>query len=207
MITDLKQQVSDNAISAGVPVDIALKLVDIESGWNTTAVSNKGAYGLFQLMPKTAKQLGVNPYVISENIKGGLEYLRQMYDNKGNWYDALVAYNAGPNATTKGINQGKIYADKFGNALNSGNSDITNQDKPLDVNKKTDIPNKDIKNSESSNKTIKSIETNSFVKNIMDFYGIPEITLYDAILFIIVLILLWFSISNLFQQNELSIIK
>jgi soluble lytic murein transglycosylase-like protein len=82
----------------GVPEDLFLRLVQQESGWNPTAVSVKGATGLAQLMPETAKRLGVDIAVAEENLEGGARYLRMMYDRFGTWELALAAYNAGPGA-------------------------------------------------------------------------------------------------------------
>ncbi len=82
----------------GVPEDMFLRLVQQESGWNAGAVSNKGATGLAQLMPGTARRLGVDPTDPGQNLEGGARYLRQMYDKFGSWRLALAAYNAGPGA-------------------------------------------------------------------------------------------------------------
>lgn len=85
----------------GVPEDLFLRLVQQESGWNSQAVSNKGATGLAQLMPATADRLGVNEADPHENLEGGARYLRMMYDRFGDWKLALAAYNAGPEAVEK----------------------------------------------------------------------------------------------------------
>ena len=85
----------------GVPEDLFLRLVQQESGWNPVAVSVKGATGLAQLMPETAKHLGVDINVAEENLEGGARYLRMMYDKFGTWELALAAYNAGPAAVEK----------------------------------------------------------------------------------------------------------
>jgi soluble lytic murein transglycosylase-like protein len=82
----------------GVPEDLFLRLVQQESGWNPVAVSVKGATGLAQLMPETAKHLGVDINDAEENLDGGARYLRMMYDKFGTWELALAAYNAGPAA-------------------------------------------------------------------------------------------------------------
>lgn len=82
----------------GVPVDLFLRLVQQESGWNPVAVSGKGATGLAQLMPETAERLGVDIADAEENLDGGARYLRMMYDKFGTWKLALAAYNAGPGA-------------------------------------------------------------------------------------------------------------
>ncbi|MFZ1337590.1 MAG: lytic transglycosylase domain-containing protein [Paracoccaceae bacterium] len=85
----------------GVPEDLFLRLVQQESGWNPGAVSNKGATGLAQLMPGTARKLGVDIADPAQNLDGGARYLRMMYDKFGSWKLALAAYNAGPGAVEK----------------------------------------------------------------------------------------------------------
>ncbi|ADO42232.1 lytic transglycosylase domain-containing protein [Ketogulonicigenium vulgare] len=79
-----------------IPEDLFLRLVQRESGWNEAAVSVKGALGLAQLMPDTARLLGVDPLNPQQNLDGGARYLRRQYDKFGNWQLALAAYNAGP---------------------------------------------------------------------------------------------------------------
>lgn len=72
-------------------------LVWQESRWRTNAVSSAGARGLTQLMPGTARQLGVNPHDPDANLEGGARYLRQQLDAFGGDLEkALAAYNAGP---------------------------------------------------------------------------------------------------------------
>jgi soluble lytic murein transglycosylase-like protein len=85
----------------GVPEDLFLRLIQQESGWNSRAKSHKGALGLAQLMPATARQLRVNPRIPRENLEGGARYLRQQYDRFKSWRLALAAYNAGPHAVIK----------------------------------------------------------------------------------------------------------
>lgn len=81
-----------------IPEDLFLRLVQQESGWNPNARSHKGALGLAQLMPQTARFLGVDPHDASQNLEGGARYLRMQYNKFGNWRLALAAYNAGPGA-------------------------------------------------------------------------------------------------------------
>lgn len=85
----------------GVPEDLFLKLVQQESGFNPKAVSSKGALGLAQLMPDTARILRVDPLDPYQNLDGGARYLMQQYRAFGNWRLALAAYNAGPGAVQK----------------------------------------------------------------------------------------------------------
>lgn len=84
-----------------VPEDLFLRLVHQESGFSRAAVSTKGAIGLAQLMPETARYLGVNPSNPSENLEGGARYLREQYQRFGDWRLALAAYNAGPEAVAQ----------------------------------------------------------------------------------------------------------
>ncbi len=89
------------AAKYAIPQDLFLRLIEQESGWNPRAVSHKGAIGLTQLMPDTARILGVDPYDPDQNIDGGARYLAQQYQTFRNWRLALAAYNAGPGAVQK----------------------------------------------------------------------------------------------------------
>ncbi len=72
-------------------------LVWQESRWRERAVSHKGAIGLTQLMPGTARDMGVDPHDAMANLEGGARYLRIQLDRfDGNIVKALAAYNAGP---------------------------------------------------------------------------------------------------------------
>ena len=78
-------------------------VIKVESDYQPRVVSKKGAQGLMQLIPETARDLNVsNPFDPYENIRGGSEYLRKMLDLFNNDVElALAAYNSGPNAVKR----------------------------------------------------------------------------------------------------------
>ncbi|WP_375261330.1 lytic transglycosylase domain-containing protein [Palleronia sp.] len=82
----------------GIPEALFLNLVQRESAWDPAVVSHKGAIGLAQLMPDTARQMGVDPYDPTQNLEGGARYLAIQYRAFKDWRLALAAYNAGPGA-------------------------------------------------------------------------------------------------------------
>jgi len=87
----------------GVRTDLVRAVVQVESGFNAGARSPKGAMGLMQLMPATAREYGVtNGFDPAQNIRAGVAYLRQLLDRYQNNEElALAAYNAGPGAVDK----------------------------------------------------------------------------------------------------------
>ncbi|MGB5106863.1 MAG: transglycosylase SLT domain-containing protein [Candidatus Zixiibacteriota bacterium] len=85
-----------------IPEELLRAVIMQESAGDTNATSHKGAAGLMQLMPDTARSVGVqNPYDARENIMGGARYLRQMLNRFGDIETALAAYNAGPGNVEK----------------------------------------------------------------------------------------------------------
>jgi soluble lytic murein transglycosylase-like protein len=95
--------IEENAQAHGVNPHLVLAVIQQESGFNPKARSHKGAMGLMQLMPATAEELGVSdPYNPSENIRGGVAYLKGLLVKfQQNVELALAAYNAGPTAVTR----------------------------------------------------------------------------------------------------------
>lgn len=87
------------SVEYGVDSRLVAALISAESGGNQSAVSPAGAIGVGQLMPETAKELGVNPYDKLQNIEGTIKYLAQMLQRfGGDVSKALAAYNAGAGA-------------------------------------------------------------------------------------------------------------
>jgi soluble lytic murein transglycosylase-like protein len=96
------------ALSAAVEPNLLRAVIVVESGFNSRAVSKRGAVGLMQLMPATATRFGVsNPYDPKQNVHGGARYLKFLIDRFGQDIRlALAAYNAGEEAVDR--NGGRI---------------------------------------------------------------------------------------------------
>ena len=95
--------IKEVAAQYGVPADLVAAVIEAESEFNPRAVSRKGARGLMQLMPKTAKTLGVaDPFDPRANIEAGVKHLRALMDRFDNNLPlVLAAYNAGEVAVIK----------------------------------------------------------------------------------------------------------
>ena len=93
---DYRQAARDAARKYGIDPDMFLRLIQQESSFRPDVVSPKGAIGLGQLMPATAKELGVDPTDPMQNLEGAAKYLSQQLKRFGSPELALAAYNAGP---------------------------------------------------------------------------------------------------------------
>jgi len=95
--------IEENSRLNNVRPSLVKAVVQVESAFNPRAYSPKGAMGLMQLMPATAREFGVrHPFDPEENVRGGVAYLRQLLDRYDNNEQlALAAYNAGPGAVDK----------------------------------------------------------------------------------------------------------
>ena len=100
-VNSVKATIVKHAIEMGVDPAIALSIARTESGFRHEARSSHGAVGVFQLMPSTARRMGLNPYSLNDNIKGGIMYYKKMYNMFGSVELALAAYNAGPGNVKK----------------------------------------------------------------------------------------------------------
>lgn len=99
----IKNAVADASQKYNLDPNLVHAVIKQESGFKPCAESHCGAEGLMQLMPGTARELGVtDSFDIEQNVDGGCKYLRQMLDRfGGNVKFALAAYNAGPGAVQK----------------------------------------------------------------------------------------------------------
>jgi len=100
-VNTVKAAIVKHSIEMGVDPAIALSIAKTESGFRHEARSSHGAVGVFQLMPSTARRMGLNPYSLDDNIKGGIMYYKSMYKMFGSMELALAAYNAGPGNVKK----------------------------------------------------------------------------------------------------------
>jgi soluble lytic murein transglycosylase-like protein len=95
--------IEQHAASHGLSSDLVRAVIQAESGFNAHAVSSKGAMGLMQLMPATARALGLSdPFRPDDNIRGGVAYLAQLLARYHHDLQlGLAAYNAGPGSVER----------------------------------------------------------------------------------------------------------
>ncbi len=101
--SDLDNVIENSAKRHGVDPNLVRALIKVESNFNPSAVSRKGAMGLMQLMPATARSLNVDdPFDPEQNVEAGVRHLRGLLDNfNGNVALSLAAYNAGEGAVRR----------------------------------------------------------------------------------------------------------
>ncbi len=116
---DIAEKVVLEAQKQGVDENLALSMANIESGFKASAKSPKGAIGVMQLMPSTAKDLNVDPNNVDENIKGGVSYIKQNFEKYKDPYLTGIAYNAGPGVADRFLSSNSTWPintlDKLGN--------------------------------------------------------------------------------------------
>jgi len=102
---DPRELVTLAALRQGLPPELLHSIAQVESGYRQDAVSPKGAVGIMQLMPQTARDLRADPADAAENVDAGARYLRELLlkylDDPNQLRKALAAYNAGPGAVDR----------------------------------------------------------------------------------------------------------
>ncbi len=124
---DIDAAIDQAAARHHVDPNLVRSVVKVESNFNPNAVSRKGAMGLMQLMPSTARSLNVsNPFDPAENVDAGVRHLRRLLDNyRGNVPLTLAAYNAGSGAVARSagvphFRETQNYVRRITNLYNSG---------------------------------------------------------------------------------------
>lgn len=110
---DVKQNIIKQSKEMGVEPAIMLSIAKTESGFNQNAKSASGHIGVFQLSHSTAKRMGLNPYELNDNVKGGILYYKNMYKNFGSMELAVAAYNSGPDAIKRHNNTVPKHSQRF----------------------------------------------------------------------------------------------
>ncbi len=102
----VEELVAQTAKRYGVDPSLAVEVARAESRFNQALTSAKGAIGVMQLMPATARSLGVDPYNLEQNIDGGVRYLKAQLSRFGDVAAALAAYNWGPENVAAALRAG-----------------------------------------------------------------------------------------------------
>ena len=116
-VDDVKQNIIKQAKSRGVEPAIVLSIAKTESGFNQSAKSCGGHIGVFQLSHSAAKHMGLDPYNLDDNIKGGITYYKNMYERFGSMELAVAAYNVGPEAIRRHNNTIPKHSQPFVNRI------------------------------------------------------------------------------------------
>ena len=98
--TSIQNEIIQQANAQGVPSSIALRVAQEESGFNPNAVGSSGELGVFQLLPSSFPGQPIDD--LDSNISIGISYLKQLYNQFGDWATAIAAYNAGPTRVANG---------------------------------------------------------------------------------------------------------
>ncbi len=142
---DIASLVRSEARAQGVPEEVAVAIAKIESNFRQyrddgrLLTSSAGAQGVMQLMPDTAKWLGVDASDTRENVRGGVKYLAMLGRQfGGDWSAVAGAYNAGPGRMTTNLNHGQAlpaetvtYIQKFGTSVNAANAAVVSLRAPV----------------------------------------------------------------------------
>ncbi len=127
---DIDAAIDEAAARHNVDPSLVRSVVKVESNFNPNAVSRKGAMGLMQLMPSTARSLNVaNPFDPAQNVDAGVRHLRRLLDNYGgNVSLSLAAYNAGSGAVARSagvphFRETQNYVRRITNLYNGGEPD------------------------------------------------------------------------------------
>ena len=109
----VKQNIIKQAKDMGVEPAIVLSIAKTESGFNQGAKGAGGHIGVFQLSHATAKNMGLDPYNLDDNIKGGITYYKNLYKRFGSMELAVAAYNVGPEAIKRNNNTVPKHSQRF----------------------------------------------------------------------------------------------
>jgi soluble lytic murein transglycosylase-like protein len=131
--TSIQSLITSVANQFGVPPSIALAVAQKESGFNQAAVGSSGEIGVMQLMPATAAGLNVNPSDLNQNVQGGVSLLSSLYQQFGNWGDALAAYNAGPTHLAAGRSYASSVLGSISDPLSSSDPMVAGGEAPADL--------------------------------------------------------------------------
>ena len=124
---EVKQNIIKQAKTMGVEPAIVLSIAKTESGFNQEARGHGGHIGVFQLSHAAAKHMGLDPYKLEDNIKGGITYYKNMYDKFGSMELAVAAYNSGPIAVQRNNNTIPKHSQAFVNRIMSDYKYYKNQ--------------------------------------------------------------------------------